>query len=236
MLSAARARFGAVLFAGVAFAAAAGASTFGMQVGTVGGDTLNVDLDIVEISPGVFTATGTAGAPEVFTLNVDLHLEGDPMISGSFTLINLSGITQTFSVSATLGGVVLPGPTLMGGSVGDIVYTDLSGDGLVTLATVGGSFFYQAQIDGASVQDLGQFSVGPTSGVVPRLEFGTPIPSAVGPGVTTSIGVAFPAFSLTAGDQVMTPFEFVVVVPEPASAPLLALGLVALAVRSRRRA
>ena len=55
------------------------------------------------------------------------------------------------------------------------------------------------------------------------------IPSAPGPGVGASIGVAFPAFSLTGGDQLQTPVEFGVVVPEPASGLLLGMGLAALA-------
>jgi len=212
------------------------ASSFTLTVGRVGADTVEVLTHLVEISPGVFTATGTAGEPGVFDLAFDFRLEGDPSISGSFTLVNLSGAEQTFSVSASLGGIAaIPAPTLMGGSFGDLTYTDLNQDGLVRVATVGGAFFYQALIDGSSVQDLGQFDLGPTSGVLPKQSFGVPIPSASGPGVTTSIGVDFPAFSLTAGDQVTTPFEFVVVVPEPASAALLALGLCVLARAGRRR-
>jgi hypothetical protein len=144
---------------------------------------------------------------------------------GSFTLTNLSAATQVFSVSATLGLAPLGGPTLMGGSFGDLAYTDLNNDRIVQVIA---SPFYQAQIDGASVQNLGNLNLGPLSGVLPKQSWGVPIPSTSGPGVTSSIGVAFPGFSLTAGDQVQTPFEFVVVVPEPSTALLLAMGLAGL--------
>jgi hypothetical protein len=163
-----------------------------------------------------------------FALHMDLHLEGDPMIMGSFSLTNLGAITQTFSVSATMGGAPVPGPTLMSGSFGDVTYTDLNNNRIVMLVA---SPFYQAQIDGVGVQNLGALNVGPLSGVVPKQSFG----SVPGPGVATSIGVAFPGFSLTAGDQVQTPFEFTVVVPEPSTGPLLALGLAGLLVVTRRR-
>jgi hypothetical protein len=228
-------RFCGLMAALLVLAPQASATSFQLSVGRVGADTVDVMTELVEISPGVFTATGTAVEDGVFNLGFDLRLEGDPSISGSFTLTNLSGAEQTFSVTATLGIGAIPGPTLMGGSFGDLAYTDLNQDGLVRVATVGGAFFYQALIDGLSVQDLGQFDLGPTSGVLPKQSFGVPIPSASGPGVTTSIGVGFPAFSLTAGDQIETPFEFVVVVPEPAPAGLLALGLGVLARAGRRR-
>ena len=211
------------------------ATSFQLSIGRVGADTVDVTTELVEVSPGVFTATGTAVEAGVFELGFDLRLEGDPAISGSFTLVNLSGSEQTFSVSATLGLAAIPGPTLMGGSFGDLTYTDLSGDGLVRVATPGGGFFYQAQIDGSGVQDLGQFDLGPASGVLPKQSWGVPIPSAPGSGVTTSIGVAFPGFSLTAGDQMSTPFELGVFVPEPAPAALLALGLCVLARAGQRR-
>jgi hypothetical protein len=225
----------AVLLAAV-FAPQARATSFELTVGREGADTVEVVTELVEISPGVFTATGTGTEPGVFSLTFDLRLEGDPAISGSFTLVNLSGATQTFSVSATLGVAAIPAPTLIGGSFGDLAYTDLNQDGLVRVATVGGGFFYQALIDGISVQDLGAFDLGPTSGVLAKQSFGVPIPSAAGPGVTTSIGVGFPAFSLTAGDQIETPFELVVVVPEPAPGAMLTLGLFVLARAGKRRA
>jgi hypothetical protein len=228
-------RFCGLMAALLVLAPQARASSFTLTVGRVGADTIDVLTHLVEISPGVFTATGTVGEPGVFDLAYDFRLEGDPAITGNFTLVNLSGAPQTFSVSATLGVAAIPAPTVIGGSFGDLIYTDLNQDGLVRVATVGGAFFYQALIDGLSVQDLGQFDLGPTSGVLPKQSFGVPIPSASGPGVTTSIGVGFPAFSLTAGDQIETPFEFVVVVPEPAPAGLLALGLCVLARAGQRR-
>ena len=217
-------------FAVLAFVAArgAGASSFAIDVGSPGGTIHHVVPDLSEISPGVFIGSGDFTESGAFSLHWDLHLEGDPMIMGSFTLTNLSANTQTFSVSATMGLAPVPGPTLMGGSLGDVTYTDLNNNRIVMLVA---SPFYRAQIDGVGVQDLGTINVGPLPGVVPKQSFG----SVAGPGIATSIGVAFPAFSLTAGDQVQTPFEFTVVVPEPSTGPLLAMGLSGLFVAARRR-
>ena len=215
------------LFAALLIASAtdASASSFAIDVAAVGGPALHLTPALNAISPGVFTTSDHVTGTSFFDLSWNLQLEGDPAISGSFTLRNLSALTQTFTVSATLGVLPIPGPTLIGGFFGDLVYTDLNGDGLVRVIA---SPFYQAQIDSAGVQNLGVLNLGPLSGVEPKQSFGVPIPSAPGPGVATSIGVAFPGFSLTAGDQVQVPFEFVVAIPEPASGSLLAMGLVGL--------
>ena len=41
-----------------------------------------------------------------FSILFDFKLNPDPKVAGSFTLQNLSGTTQTFTVTATLGGLL----------------------------------------------------------------------------------------------------------------------------------
>lgn len=61
------------------------------------------------------------------------------------------------------------------------------------------------------------------------------VSAGTGPGVASSIGVAFPSFSLTAGDRVQIPFMFLVV-PEPGFASLFAVMVIFLVGTARKRA
>jgi hypothetical protein len=195
---------------------------------SVGGDLLQLSPTLIANPDGSYSASGESTAPS-FSLLFDFTLNPDPSVSGSFTLVNLSGATQTFSVSATLGVLSIAAPTRIGGSYGTTTYTDLNGNSSVTLATADLNPFYQAQIDGVGVHNLGSFNNTAFGGpgvfgtISPEL-FGVPIPSLAGPGVSASIGVSFPGFTLTPGDSVQVPFEFVVV-PEPTFAALFAMGL-----------
>jgi hypothetical protein len=199
------------------------------RAGTLpGGGTPSFTVDVTSSAGG-----GSLSLTPTLTANPDGSFSASGEVAGSFTLQNLSGSTQTFTVSATLGVLPLGGPTTMTGSFGDVTFTDTN-DSDVTLAS---ALFYQARIDGLGVQDLGAFnsnaSGGPgVSGVISKLAFG---PTA-GPGVASSIGVAFPGFSLTAQDKVEVPFEFTVVVPEPAFASLFAAGCAVFLALAARRA
>jgi hypothetical protein len=179
-----------------------------------------------------------------------LVVNPDPSITGNFTITNLSTAPQTFILTVTLPvSPALSAPTKMGGSVGLIAYQSFNGngnqtdDGQVELMTVGALPFYRALIDGnaAGVQDLGFFDTGNIccganiGGTISKLDFGTPIPNAPGPAVTTSIGIQI-EFNVTGGDKLTFPAVFVVA-PEPASVLLVGLslaGLVAARRRSRR--
>jgi hypothetical protein len=196
---------------------------------SVGGDTVTLTPTLTPNPDGSFSASGGT-TQSSFSLVFNVSLNADPSMSGSFTLVNLSSATQTFTVSATLGVLPLAGPTRMSGFFGDTTYSDTNdgsgvGDGMLGF---GANPFYQAQIDGSTVQVLGSFAftaISSDPGVVGMLSketFGTPIPTP-GPGVASSIGVSFPGFELTAHDMIEVPFEFVVV-PEPSLAALLAVA------------
>jgi len=212
---------------------------------SVGGDVLSLTPTLAPNPDGSFSASGSEVLPS-FSLVFSLQLRGDPSISGSFTLTNLSSVTQFFSVSATMAVAPVPAPTKMGGFYGDVTYTDTGGgpgntpDSSVTIATNGVDPFYRAQIDGATVQSRGAFNLtafgGPGAfGTISQDAWGTPIPSLGGPGVASNIGVSFPAFSLTPGDQVQVPFEFVVNAPEPSFASLFASGFTLILLATARR-
>lgn len=194
---------------------------------TGAGEALHLTPTLTPNANGTYSASGSGEVAGAFSVTFDFVLNPDPAVNGSFTLTSLSSSTQTFSVSATLGVLPIAGPTRVGGSYGETTYTDTSRDGILGL---GADPFYSALIDDASVQNLGSFAFNPVAsdpgliGTLSQEVFGAPVPSAAGPGVSGSIGVSFPGFMLSGGDQVQVPFEFVVV-PEPAFVTLFACSL-----------
>src|SRR5262249_35451062 len=83
---------------------------------------------------GSFSASAS-GSNASFGFSSSYTLNSDPTLSGSFTLTSLSGITQIFTVSATLGLAPLAGPTTFHGGYGLSTYTDANGDSNVTFAS-----------------------------------------------------------------------------------------------------
>jgi len=191
--------------------------TFGIP-----GDTHTIPVSLTGSPGGGFVAEGTQSVASSFSLSYQFNVIADPSVTGSFTLTNISDHTQAFFIKVTLGVSPIAGPTSVSGFDGPVLVTAPIGTPEATLTA---SPLYQAQIDGVTVESLGNINVTTTGGsaTVPAEVFS----NHPGPAVSSSIGVAFTGFTLTALDTVQVPFQATVVsVPEPASAVLLALGIV----------
>jgi len=200
---------------------------------TVGipGDTVTVPVSFTAGPSGSFIAQGSTPSNPNFSLSYEFGVIADPSVTGSFTLTNLSNKTQTFSISATLGVLPLAGPTLASGFYGPVTVTAPVGTPEATLTA---NPFYEAQIDGGAIKTLGSNLNVTTTGGTATISMESFLNQA-GPAVSSSIGVAFPGFTLTALDSVHVPFGATVVsVPEPSSVVLLVLGLAVVFVRWRR--
>jgi len=210
---------------------------------------INISVDgdekFVGNAPGNPTGNGEEASYEGmqnrpnWTFEWDLMGDPDPFITGSVSMVNNSGATQTFLIDISIPiSPALAAPTLMGGSIqGGMTVDNTPGE----LSSVGDSI-YRALIDGAEVGEPAKLFDDPTTtglvgaGLSPSLgseSFGTPIPSAPGPAVSSSIGIRF-EFSLTPGDRATFTASFFVI-PAPGAAGVFAIaGLVG--VRRRRRA
>jgi hypothetical protein len=173
-------------------------------------------------------------------VNIDslsLFIDSDPVVTGTTAVTNLFNVTQQITLLFTLPiSPALTPSTLTGGSYRGTV-TDNNGDG-ATVSTAPGSSLYAALIDSVIHQTLYPHAASTSAGsflsaTIPSVTFGAPIPSQPGPQALTSIGIRLD-FNLTALDSAsFTSNHVVQVVPEPATAAFLGLGLALLA-RVRR--
>jgi len=205
-----------------------------MQVWTEGSQPVIWWPPGVPFGEGMFRYAGSYQDPDGhWTLDYDVVVKPDPFMNAAYALTNPSNSTQIYNLLTTvpIAPPIVPS-SLMGGSTGGSL-TDANFDGIGTAATIGpGTSFYAGQIDGVSVlplySDPNSWSVlfpGQTVNI-PATSAGLPGPTIPGPAVLASIGILH-QFSLTPGDVVGIT-SFFVVVPEPASLVLLAVGALAL--------
>jgi len=228
---------GAVLAIALALSASAQAAgitapSLTGSVEVVGMMTKNFDYNVMsdsvlDIGGGTYEFLGddlaNNGSIDVWDYSWDISANADPFIDSTFTIVNLTGATQTFNVFFNLP--VSPGfsPAYKTGVLG-FTFTDANSDG-----GAGVTFnSWDGLIDNVSAMSIFVASV-PCSGVgcsggVADVTNG---PLFHAPGVSSSIGNTL-NFDLTAGDSVTVHTRFEVTpVPVPASVWLFgsALGL-----------
>jgi len=154
----------------------------------------------------------------------------------NLVLTNNTGMTQTVSITTMIpvAPAIVPS-SVMGGSASGTLTTN--GDGGSMTHSNGMDPFYLALIDTIAVADLHNFDssvglVGFGSESTGFEDFGTPIPSAPGPAVLSSIGITL-QFDLTEGDSVSWTSNFVVNIPAPGAG--MVFGLAGIAAIRRRR-
>lgn len=179
-----------------------------------------------------------AAVGDGFSVSFNTLLDPDPFISSSFTIQNMTGMTQDFTVTTTLPIFpALPAPTTMTGSVSGTVgdgdgLLDVNGNGATVTTQAGGRPYYEAMIDGFGVRSLytaPQVNTAPLglTSTIPTMNF----LNEVGPAAFLTIGIRN-AFTLTSADNASFTSTFLVV---PAPAGIAAAGLVGLVGLRRRR-
>jgi hypothetical protein len=162
-----------------------------------------------------------------------IQLDRDPFVSFAGGFNNVSGMAQDFVFSTSTPIAPALASTLYGGST-NVTYVDpdLSGGALTIDSSSNPA--YTGTIDGTGTLDMLaalNITVSGTNAVETQ---GLPGPTIPGGAANSTIGILH-RFNLTAGDQATFNSTFQVVLPEPGSFALLALGLGSLALLRRRR-
>ena len=188
---------------------------------------------------GTFTDVNVAGSmsSSLWDATWDWTGNADPFVTNNFTITNLSGSTQTFIITSTIGVVPIGPASLTSGSFGGSI-TDNNGD-TATISTTSNAI-YTALIDGASYQTLQGSPFSTTTNVSDTspfgfVNFGLPANSQPGPAINSNIGIRM-EFTLTPGDSVSVTSRFEVeAVPVPAAVWLFGSGLLGLVGIARRK-
>ena len=187
-------------------------------------------------TPAMYRVTGAATIANNFSIAWTLDLDPDPFVSAFFTVQNLTGNLQPFTITTSLPTIGLGGPTTMFGSTtgtvgdGDFVQ-DQFGNG-ATVRTLIGAPYYEALVDGVGVRSLYpdfQQNSAPLGIVnaIPAINF----TGEAGPALISNIGIRN-RFELTPGDNASFTSTFNII-PTPGAVGLL--GVAGLAATRRRR-